>query len=71
MSEALTNDLAWEILQYEMNQLTHDETVALFQRLVDTGLAWSLQGHYGRTATALLASGEITSPTPPHTTGAP
>ena len=37
------------------------EMVELFQHLVDSGLAWELQGSYGRTAAALIEAGEITA----------
>ena len=41
-----------DILRYEEGQMTEDEVLELFQRLIDSGAAWSLQGHYGRTATS-------------------
>ena len=48
------------IIRYETGELTQEDTLALFQHLVETGLAWQLQGHYGRTAKALLEAGVIT-----------
>ncbi len=46
------------LLDYEMGLIEDtDEAVALFQELIDTGLAWRLQGHYGRTALALIEAG--------------
>ena len=42
------------ITSYEMGELDPNETVELFQELIDSGLAWNLQGHYSRTAYALI-----------------
>lgn len=48
------------IIAYESGELDDDATLELFQQLVNSGLAWQLQGHYGRTAATLLESGYIT-----------
>lgn len=48
-----------KIMAYESGELNDDKTVALFQAMVNDGSAWQLQGHYGRTATALLEQGLI------------
>jgi hypothetical protein len=34
-----------------------DETIAAWQYLIDTGMCWSLQGWFGRTASALIEQG--------------
>lgn len=47
------------IIDYENDELDDEETVVLFQYLVTTGLAWSLQGHYGRTAARLIDEGLV------------
>lgn len=48
------------IIAYESGDLSDEESIKLFQNLVDTGLAWQLQGHYGRTAQNLIDLGYIT-----------
>ena len=40
-----------------------DLILSAWQYLVDTGLAWRLQGWYGRTANQLINDGYITAPT--------
>ena len=52
--------LVQRLLDYE-DGLMDDEgdILGLFQDLVDTGLAWSLQGSYGRVAVALIEAGKI------------
>lgn len=48
-----------KIMRYEDGLMTEDEIYVFFQELVDQGLAWSLQGHYGRTAESLIRGGLI------------
>lgn len=38
---------------------SEEEYLAAWQHLVDTGLAWSLQGWFGRTARDLIEAGVI------------
>lgn len=45
------------MMDWEEGNLSDDETVELFQNLIDTGLAWQLQGCYGRQAAALIDAG--------------
>ena len=55
------NNITEQLMKYEYNQLTVEEIIQLFQHLVNTGLAWQLQGSYGRTARAMIDNG-IVSP---------
>ena len=47
------------MIAWENGELGEAETVELFQRLVDNGMAWSLQGMYGRQAQALIEAGLV------------
>lgn len=48
-----------QIIRYENGEMEQHEIVELFQLLVDTGDAWSLQGHYGRVAMHLIEAGLV------------
>lgn len=48
-----------EIISFEQGELDENQTIELFARLVQSGMAWSLQGSYGRTASALINAGYI------------
>lgn len=46
----------------EGNGLTEEQTKALWQYGIDTGVVWHLQGFYGRTAQALIDEGILHYP---------
>ncbi len=48
------------IIAYESGELSDKNTLKLFSELVKTGQAWVLQGHYGRTARALIEDNFLT-----------
>ena len=52
-------DLVGNIMDFEMGSLDEEGIRTLFQYLVDTGLAWTLRGSYGRMAKALIEAGEV------------
>lgn len=52
-------DYVAAIMAYEDGSLSAEDTIVLFQYLVDSGLAWSLQGAYGRVAVAMIKAGTI------------
>jgi hypothetical protein len=52
-------DVTGQIIAYEQGDLDEEESIELFQHLVDSGLAWSLQGSYGRMAQRLIEAGLV------------
>lgn len=46
-----------EIMAYEGGEMDDDQIVDFFQRLIDSGMAWKLQGSYGRMASRLIEQG--------------
>ena len=58
-NETSSSTLVDSIIAYEMGELNDQEVVCLFAELVKSGMAWSLQGSYGRTALALIEEGWI------------
>ena len=53
----MSSDLVGEIIEYESGEMSEEDMIVFFQKLIDNGMAWTLQGHYGRTATALIERG--------------
>ena len=49
------------IIDYENGDLEAEKTLELFAGLVKNGMAWTLQGSYGRTATELIRQGYIST----------
>jgi len=48
-----------KIIAYESGELNNEDMLILFSELIKNGMAWSLQGCYGRQAEALIESGYI------------
>jgi hypothetical protein len=48
------------MIAWEQGDLDEDGTIELFQSLVNSGLAWQLQGCYGRMAANLIEAGLVT-----------
>lgn len=51
-----------DIIRYEAGEMGEEETIDMFQKLINSGMAWTLQGHYGRMATDLINAGLCTRP---------
>lgn len=50
------------LMAYENGDLSDQEILDGFQSLIDNGLVWRLQGHYGRVASALINQGYCNDP---------
>jgi hypothetical protein len=48
-----------DILLIEEGCPSEEEYIAAYQRLVNSGLVWQLQGSYGREATRLINAGLV------------
>ena len=54
----MSQDLIDLIEQYETGSMdTTEDLIQFFQRIIDTGLVWQLNAHYGKTAKALIEQG--------------
>jgi len=47
-------DILDYIMDYESGNMSDLDTLKLFSELIKNGMAWTLQGHYGRTANSLI-----------------
>lgn len=53
-------DIVDSIMQYESGEMDQEEMIAFFQRIINNGMVWHLQGSYGRTAAAFIQRGFCT-----------
>jgi hypothetical protein len=56
---SVIRDMTSDVIAYENGEMDEAETIEFFQRLVDNGMAWQLQGSYGRTAETMIRLGLI------------
>lgn len=54
-------DVVGNMMEFECGTLGMRETLILFGHLIRTGMAWSLQGSYGRAASQLIDDGILSS----------
>ncbi|MGW1040014.1 DUF7417 domain-containing protein [Streptomyces sp. NPDC002547] len=57
---AAMKNLAIDLMSYEGGELDARETLELFGTLIKSGMAWTLQGSYGRMANELMHMGYLT-----------
>jgi hypothetical protein len=55
-------DIVDKLMRFEQGEMeSTEEVVDFFQELVDTGMAWQLQGSYGRMASHLIEEGYVSA----------
>lgn len=52
----LTIDIS-DIIAWEEGNMSEEDEIVFFQKLIDSGHAWTLQGFYGRHAMAMIEAG--------------
>ena len=50
-------DMVTQMMDFENGDLDEQQTIELFQQLIDSGTVWHLQGSYGRIASELIRNG--------------
>jgi len=60
-------ELVSQMLAFESGKMNAEQLATFFQELIDTGMAWKLQGIYGRMASHLLELGYVKQRSPPKT----
>ena len=58
----MTNGEAIDIAEGYVEAQSPEQYIAAWQQLIDTGLCWSLQGWFGRTAMQLIEEGVCHGP---------
>ncbi len=52
-------DCVGAIMEYESGEMDAKRILDLFSELIHSGMAWKLQGNYGRTAQSLIENGYL------------
>lgn len=53
-------DVVGFVMDFESGELSTEAIIEGFQKLIDSGIVWQLQGNYGRTAARLIEAGRCT-----------
>ncbi len=51
-----------QIARYERGELSFDETIQLFQELIESGFVWQMQEKYSKVASELIQEGYCWEP---------
>jgi hypothetical protein len=60
-TEKEPRDILSQIMDYECGMMDDEETLSFFSELIFSGMAWTLQGSYGRIARTLIDLGYISN----------